>query len=59
MADRGRPKNLTTVLRIAAFNPCMRSKDKENIAAFCTFLEDHGVITFAGAEEYIRQVVRV
>jgi len=47
MADKGRPKNLTTVLSEASGLKSMRSKDVENLHTLIIALNEEGIQTFA------------
>lgn len=50
MADRGRPRNLTTLLRLAAKHiPDLKTTDVDNLKQFADALEIMGIKTFVDA----------
>jgi hypothetical protein len=46
MADRGRPKNLTTLLTLAKKGLPLKSSDKDNLALLIVRLEANNISTF-------------
>jgi hypothetical protein len=50
MADRGRPKNLTTLLRLAAKHiPDLKTTDADNLNEYAAALERMDIKTFVDA----------